>query len=147
MRMKISGEQRNAASLYWTQILTGELNPRPLIASKQSLPPFMANMEAVHRKGYLTKLQTENPLWARKFMHALDSLLVDADSSLCLRLEYHPEGFLKQAAKDAGIPEGLFPSGKLSMYFDNQNNLIVGDETINADDFIKDAAQIIALNF
>lgn len=136
MRMKIMDTQRNAASLYWTRILTGELNPKPLIASKQGLPPFMETMEAMHRKGYLAKLEIENPLWPMRFQNALDSLLVDAEETLCLRLEYHPEGLLKQAAKEADVPEGLFPTGKLSMYFDDKNNIIVGDEKINADDFI-----------
>jgi len=139
--MKITGEQRNAASLYWTQILTGELTPKALIASKQGLPPFMASMEAMHRRGYLEKLKTENPTWSLKFMNSLDSLLIDAEDTLSLRLEYHPEGLLKQAANEAGIPEGLFPSGKLSMTFDNENHIIAGNEKIDADDFIKNAAQ------
>ncbi|CEG59185.1 MULTISPECIES: hypothetical protein [Legionella] len=139
--MKITGEQRNAASLYWNQILTGELNPKALIASKSGLPSFMASMEAMDRRGYLEKLETENPTWSLKFMNILDSLLIDAEDTLCLRLEDHPEGLLKQAANEAGIPEGLFPSGKLSMTFDNENHIIAGNEKIDADDFIKDAAQ------
>jgi hypothetical protein len=101
----------------------------------------MASMEAMHRRGYLEKLETENPTWSLKFMNILDSLLIDAEDTLCLRLEYHPEGLLKQAANEAGIPEGLFPSGKLSMTFDNENHIIAGNEKIDADDFIKDEAQ------
>lgn len=139
--MKITGEQRNAASLYWTQILTGEINSRALAASKQGLPPFMASMEAMHRRGYMEKLEETNPTWPLKFMNNLDSLLVDAEDSLCLRLEYHPEGFLKQAAEMSEIPEGLFPTGKLSMTFDDKGSIIVGGETINAESFISEAAQ------
>lgn len=138
--MKITGEQRNAASLYWTQILTGELNPRALVASKQGLPPFMAAMESMHRRGYLEGLEAKNPMWSLTFMNSLDSLLIDADDDLCLRLEYHPEGLLKQAAEMAEIPSGLFPTGKLSMTFDNKGNIIVGGEEINADSFLSEAA-------
>jgi hypothetical protein len=143
--MKITGEQRNAASLYWTQVLTGELKPKSLLASKQGLPSFMATMELMHRKGYLEKLESENPMWPMTFMNKLDALLEDADVSLVLRHEYHPEGLLKQAAEEAGVPEGLFPTGKLSMYFDEENHLIVGDEKIDAASFIENAAKQMTL--
>lgn len=36
-----------------------------------------------------------------------------------------------------GIPEKLFPAGKLSMAFDEQGNLLVGDEVINAQNFLE----------
>ena len=104
----------------------------------------MATMDAMHRKGYLEQLEKENPTWPLKFRSALDSLLIDADESLVLRLEYPPEGLLKQAAVKAGIPEGLFPSGKLSMTFDHDDHIIVGNEKIIADAFIKSTAQEIA---
>jgi hypothetical protein len=145
--MKITDEQRNAASLYWTQILTGELNPKALVDSKQGLPSFMASMEAMNRRGYMQTLEIENPTWPLKFMNILDSLLIDAEDTLCLRLEYHPEGLLKQAVKEAGVPEGLFPSGKLSMTFDNHNHIIVGTEKIDADNFITNAAKKMTASF
>lgn len=145
--MKITGEQRNAASLYWTQLLTGEINPQALIDSKKGLPPFMAVMEATNRSNYLKGLEQQNPRWALDFMHRLDELLVDADSNLYLRLEYQPEGLLKQAANLAGISEGLFPTGKLSMTFDHQGNMIVGGETIDADSFIRNAAAKMASDY
>lgn len=142
--MKITEKQRIAASLYWTQILTGERIPKALIASKQGLPPFMASMGAMHRHGYLEKLEKENPTWSLEFMNELDSLLVDADQSYTLRLEYHPEGFLKDAAQKAGVSEGLFPSVKLIMTFDHDGHIIVGDEKIDSDTFIKSVAREIA---
>ena len=142
--MKITGEQRNAASAYWTQILTGELNPRALVASKQGLPPFMAMMENMSRKSAFERLEVENPNWPLKFMMTLDGLLGEADDSLVLRLDYQPQGILKIAADEAGLPSGLFPSGKLTMAFDNKGNIIVGGEEINADSFISDTAKKIA---
>ncbi len=135
--MKISGEQCNAASLFWTHILLGTLNPKQLVASKQSLSPFISMIEANHRQLFLEKLATENPLWTLKFIDILDSLLKEENDSLVLCLDYRPMGILKQAANEAGIPESLFPSGKLDMAFDNEGHIIVGSEIINADDFIK----------
>jgi len=120
----ITGKQRNAASLYWTQILTGEVNPRALIESKRGLPPFMAAMEVMHRQGYLQGLEETNPIWPLQFMNTLDSLLNELDEYSSLRLDYHPQGPLKEAAAKCGIPEGLFPTGKLTMRFDNSNNIM-----------------------
>lgn len=136
--MKISGEQRNAASAYWTQILTGEVNPRALVASKRGLPSFMAVVEHIGKKDALEKLDAENPCWPATFMMALDRLLEDADESLILKLEYQPEGILKEAADEARLPSGIFPSGRLTMAFDDKGNIIVGEELINADSFLSE---------
>jgi len=46
----ITVNQRNAASLYWTQILTGELLPEQLNVTKPSLPSFMGEIENENRK-------------------------------------------------------------------------------------------------
>ncbi len=138
---KINQEQRDAASLYWTQILTGELNPRPLMMSQQGRLPFMAGMATMHRLGYLEKLNAENPDWSLKFMANLDLLLQDADETVELQLEYHPQGLLQQAADRAGIPYGLFPVGKLTMFFDSHGHIIVGDEIIDAEQFIHRSTQ------
>ncbi|MDR3501414.1 MAG: hypothetical protein P4L79_02425 [Legionella sp.] len=134
--MKISDEQRNAAALYWAQILIGHLSPKALVTSTKIVAPFMATIEFVNKKNALTRLNQENPTWAMRFMSSLDSLLVNADTSLILKLEYCPQDLLKQAAEMAEIPEKLFPAGKLSMTFDNKGNLIVEAEVINAYDFL-----------
>jgi hypothetical protein len=134
--MKITDEQRNAAALYWTQILVGHLNPQALKASKKIVAPFMATIEFVNKENALMRLQQKNSTWAMGFLNSLDSLLVNEDTSLVLKLEYSPQGILKQAAEMAEIPENLFPAGKLSMAFDNKGNLIVEDEVINAHDFL-----------
>ena len=107
----------------------------------------MAAMESMHREGYLKGLEEKNPMWSLRFMNSLDSLLVDADDTLSLRLDYHPQGLLKQAAEMAEVPEGLFPTGKLSMYFDNKGNILVGDEVINADQFISKSAEEMSAVF
>ena len=140
--MKITGEQRNAASLYWTQILTGEVVPKALKASKEGLPPIMGFLESTNRKIALGQLQKTNPMWPMTFMSNLDSLLVDADDTFCLKLEYHPVDLLKKAAEMTGIPDTLFPSGKLSMTFDNKGNIIVGGEIINAHSCIEESSDI-----
>lgn len=142
--MKITPQQCNAASLYWTQILTDEKKPKALIESKQSLPDLMAVMEQMHRKGYLESLAENNPRWSLHFMNKLDSLLQDAENTTRLGLDNGPDSLLKQAAEEAGVPEGLFPSGKLSMTFDNENHIIVGnDEKIDAKEFLEEEAQKI----
>lgn len=145
--MKITEEQRNAASLYWTQILTGELNPKALIATKKGFPSFLVPLYEWDRESYLRQLKQTNPTWSEKFMNTLDSLLIDAEDTLCLRLEYYPQGLLKQAAEDAGVREILFPTGKLSMTFDNENHIIAGNEKIDAHDFIENAAHKITASF
>lgn len=133
----ITPEQCNAASHYWSQILTRELVPEELAASKRALPPFMATMEAMHTKAYFAKLENKDPTWPFKFMLSLESLLKDAKVSLVLELHYHPWGLLKKAAKNADIPEGFFPTGKLKMTFDCDGHIIVGSEKIDAEEFLK----------
>ncbi len=140
MKMKICEDQRNAASLYWTQVLTRELNPQALIASKKGLPSFMASMEAVNRMVFLQKLDTENPIWPTTFLMILNELLRDSDVSTILRLEYKPKGILLDAAKKAGISEALFPCGKLLMTFDTEGHIIVDGEIIDAKNFLDCAA-------
>jgi hypothetical protein len=135
--MKITAKQRNAASAYWTQIFTGELNARALIASNQEKEPFIAAIESMTREGYLERLNEENPTWPSRFMNNLDSLLIDADDDLCLRLEFVPESLLKRAAEMTGIPKELFPMGILSMTFDNKGNIVIGGEEVNADSFLR----------
>ncbi|USQ12999.1 hypothetical protein J2N86_09820 [Legionella lytica] len=134
--MKISDEQRNAAALYWTQILIGHLSPKALVTSKKIVAPFMATIEYVKKENTLMSLNQQNPTWARRFMSSLDALLINADTDLVLKLEYCPQDLLKQAAEMAEIPEKLFPSGKLTMTFDTKDNLLVEDEVINAQDFL-----------
>ncbi|MBA2651439.1 MAG: hypothetical protein H0U73_04120 [Tatlockia sp.] len=141
MKMKICDEQRNAASLYWTQVLTRELNPQSLIDSTKKLPSFMASMENVNRMVIFQKLETENPLWPTSFLMILDEILRDSDVSTILRLEYKPQGLLKEAAKKAGIPEALFPCGKLLMTFDNEGHIIVDGEKIDANSFMDNATK------
>lgn len=141
MKTKISDDQCSAASLYWMQILTGDLKPKALLVSKQALPSFMAAMELDNKKRILQKLAVQNPHWATLFRDALHDLLAKSDNSIYLSLEYEPHSLLRQAATQAGIPESLFPTGKLTMYFDTKNHLIIEDETIDAMDFIKSTAQ------
>lgn len=142
--MKITAHQRNAASLYWTQILTGEIHCKRLPVSRQELSSFIVAMEVSNKRAYLQILNQVNPDWAFRFMNNLDKLLLDADDTLCLRLHYHPQGFLKQAAQMSEISEILFPKGALSMTFDNKGNIIVGEEVIKAKTFIGEAAQKIS---
>lgn len=142
--MKISGHQRNAASLYWAKILTGEIDCEALAASKRELPSFLAIKEADNKKAYLQTLNQVNPEWAFRFMNNLDKLLLDADDTLCLRLDYYPRGLLKKAAQMSEISEALFPKGSLTMTFDNKGNIIVGDEVIYAKTFIAEVAHKIS---
>lgn len=138
--MKITAHQRNAASLYWTQILTGEIPCETLAVRRLGPSSFMAEMEANNQRAYLQNRNQINPSSAFRFMNNLDKLLLDADDTLCLRLDYYPRDFLKQAAQMSEISEGLFPRGVLSMTFDNKGNIIVGDEVIHAKTFIGEEA-------
>ncbi|KTD47514.1 hypothetical protein Lqui_2440 [Legionella quinlivanii] len=139
--MKITGSQRNAASWYWSQILTGELMPSALLASKKKLTPMMLAMGTINRKSCMEDLAITNPLWNVHFMGALESLLLNADVSVKIELDYQLTGILKEAANKAKLSSALFPMGKLCMSFDDKGNIIVGGETINAADFLKEACQ------
>jgi len=101
-------------------------------------------MKIENRKYHIQELDKENPMWQIKFMNTLDSLLNNADVSCILTLRYHPEGILKEAAEQANIPGTLFPMGKLSMRFDHGGHIIVGDEEINAEEFLQSAMQEMA---
>lgn len=141
--MKITSEQRNAASLFWTQILTDEMSSSTLNASKRQEPPvrFIHDMAVRSRNLFLEKITNSDPTWAIRFMNALDDLLIDADITLYLALDYQPQGLLENAATIANIPKHLFPKIKLNMTFDNQGNILVSGQTINAKTFLEDAAK------
>lgn len=140
---KLTLAQRHAASIYWTKILTRELQPKGLIESRKFLLPFILTMEKLNRDHILKQLDEKNPLWVTKFMNALDLLLeeaIKADELVSLSINYGPQGLLKKAAQHAGISESLFPTGQLSMQFDHLGQLIVGGEIIDAEHFIQHTA-------
>lgn len=139
--MKLTDAQRTAASYYWAQILNREVSPAPLVASQKRLPSFMATMEAMNRNQSLEKLEAKDANWSLAFMNSLDSLLHNAEIDINLVLEHGPQGLLQQAAAKAGIPDALFPLGKLNMTFDDKGNLNVGGELIDADAYVKSVAK------
>lgn len=139
----ITKEQRNAASFYWTQILTGELKPKNLSSSiENNVFPSLNMFMKEHKQKILDKLNTDDPSWPMRFMKILDALInKDSEKLFYLYIDYEPCVLLKEAAKQANVPVELFPSGKLSMSFDNDNNIIVEDTKINAKNFIENEAQ------
>ncbi len=113
--MKISEKQRKAASLYWAKKL---LTSTDLLGNKAS------------------------PQNVRVFRDTLNRLLIDADVNLTL-LSFNSKGspwnhLVRQALFIAEIPEYFLPFDNLSMTFDNNDNLFVGSERINADEILKD---------
>ena len=48
--MKLTDEQRQAAAMYWTHLMTGEIKAQSL---QSRVVPFMAHMEIIHRKKYI----------------------------------------------------------------------------------------------
>lgn len=140
MMNKITNNQRHAASTYWVQILTREVSSSALKSSQRNLPPFIAVVTAQQAKLHLETLSKETPLWPLIFKNTLDSLLTDANNDLCLTLQHGPQGLLKKAAEIAGVPNGAFPAGILNMRFDNEGNIILENEKINAQAFLNHAA-------
>ena len=127
--MKLSDEQRQAAAMYWTHLMTGEIHAQSL---QSKVVPFMASMEIIHRKKYIQELTVKNEHWAVAFMNNLFELLSDADVSTTLSLNLYPQGLLKQALLMSEIADCVFPIGNLEMHFDNNGHLIVGEQRYTA---------------
>ena len=136
--MKLTSVQIDAASIYWTQILTGKHFPNSLRESMSDVTPVFHQFLMPNRQETLTNLKMSNPNWQERFTEALTALLQTDEAPFCLELDYKPEGLLKQAANNADIPETLFPLGKLTMYFSEEGDLIVGTERIDAQEFIEE---------
>ena len=127
--MKLTDEQRQAAAMYWTQLMIGEIKSQSL---QSKVVPFMAHMEIIHRKKYIQELTAKHENWPMVFMNHLFQLLLNADVSTTLTLNLHPQGILKQALQMSEIANCVFPMAYLEMHFDVLGNLIVGEQRYTA---------------
>lgn len=140
--MKITRAQSEVASLYWTQVLTREIQPKALVNLRKRLPFFMVHSEQLNRASCLQQLNQTNPGWPMRFMNSLNELLMRAENTICVTLQPFLDGLLKEAAKLADIPEALFPTGRLSMTFDDNDNIMVDEDIIPAKDAIHHALTV-----
>lgn len=129
---KVTKNQRDAVTLYWTKVLNNEIPIQDELAR-----PMLAYM----RKTSLNNFTKDNPDWMLKFMNSLDEVLREAmehgDNALTLILDYEPQGLLRKAAEKADIPFTLFPAGKLRTSVDDQDNMIVNGEKISTEKFFQ----------
>ena len=136
--MKLTLEQRKVAALYWTHILTGQVCPNALVASKKLMSPTSLDRESMIRPMFFKSLKAHSH-WSHKFQSILESLLADADETLCINLEDSP--LLNKAAENSGIPKEVFPVGTLNMTFDKDGHIIVEGKKINIDEFMGRSSQ------
>ncbi len=74
-------------------------------------------------------------------MNKLSTLLRDKEETIILKLEYKPKDLLKEVAIQVGVPDHLFSAGRMTMKFDDKNNIIIGNKTINAEQFLETQAR------
>lgn len=136
----ITSEQRRAASLFWTQLLTGEGKMNEDF--DKELPSSALMQRQYLRKIVFDKLQKKNSSWPSQFREELDSLINQHshEEDLVLIVDYETQGILSEAVSKCGIPEvGLFPSN-VAMSFDNENNLIINGKKYAAKEILDSAA-------
>lgn len=142
--MKLTEEQKRAAAMYWTFIMTGEIQAQGF---QSKVVPFMANMEIIHRKNYIQALTQKNSQWTTEFMENLFELLSFADTSTTLSLNIQPQGILKQALQMSEIADCVFPIGTLEMSFDTIGNLRIGSELYTAQQILNQEEFILSQIF
>ncbi len=131
----ISSLQRNAASLFWRQLLNKERTiSQPGLSEIEPLQDEMRQL-----------LAKKNPTWFKEIETELDSLIFEHrhETNLTLESDSLPKGVLWQAAKNCHIPYAVFPS-HISMTFTDDNSLRVNNEQYTANQIINEKLGLFA---
>lgn len=117
-KYNISSAQRNAASLFWGQLLRGERTaPVPEIPLQHNIQEMLLQNDPQRISEFERELNT------RIFDHRHEPLKLE--STLL------PEGVLLEAANQTKIPLGALPN-HVTMTFPDNNNLRINDEEFAA---------------
>lgn len=138
--MRLTKEQAKLASFYWARIVAGKLMPKQLKESRERIPPFALKVEKENRRICLEKLEKKDPDWLIKFEKNLSAWLEKFSNFMCLVHDNGPQGLFALVFTESGVPFSLLPQGRMTMSFDGEYNIYIGDEKINAKQFMREAA-------